>query len=184
MSGDPQTHQEPASEDEAKKMFGIELAKDHKNAFEAACTAFGPSHTRFALWASQNWINDPVVIASRDLYYKTLELAKPQLDKHQLLAKVLKLAEERNRDNTHYLAAVEDRIKAYKLYAEIAGYVGNKVEINNNNNNITQNNEMKIVFIKPQSSEQIEEIKTINSTANAELPILNDDLKIKLVKTG
>jgi hypothetical protein len=79
------------TDENLKKQFGIELAKA-ANPFEAGCKVFG-EETSKALWVSFNWLNDPIAIASRDIYLKTVELNQPPLDKEQLAAKVLALAE-------------------------------------------------------------------------------------------
>ena len=119
------------SDENLKKQYGIELAKA-QNPFEAGCKLFGEEANK-ALWVSFNWVNDPIVIASRDIYLKTVELSQPLLDREQLAAKVLVLAEgEKILINGKMIATVEpkDRLAAYKLYSDIAGYTG-KVEIDN-----------------------------------------------------
>jgi hypothetical protein len=139
--------------DEAlKKSYGIELAKAN-NPFEAACKLFiDDADTSKALWISFHWLNDAIVIASRDVYLKTLaENAKP-LDREQLAAKVLSLSEEKILKNGVYIPTIEakDRIAALKLYSDILGYTG-KVEIDNSVTNNTLN-EMTIKLVKPEPS--------------------------------
>lgn len=163
-----------ADETDTKKLFGIELAKGHYNPFQAALAVF-PHDSRKALYASINWLNDPIVIASRDIYLKTLKEAPVILDKETLAAKVLKIAEEKNIDGTRYLVDARERINALKLYADIAGYTG-KVEIDASTKNFTHN-EMRIKIVP---SKKLEEIKTIENDK-----IENEDdnpLKLKLIK--
>ena len=121
---------EPYQSDEnLKKAFGVELAKS-TNAFEAACKVF-KEETNKALWVSFHWLSDPLVVATRDVYLKTLELSAAPLDREQLAAKVLKLAEGEKRERAGVLLPTieaKDRIAAFKLYSEILGYTG-KVEI-------------------------------------------------------
>lgn len=162
------------TDENLKKQFGIELAKS-TNPFEAACKVFG-EETNKALWASFNWINDAVVVASRDIYLKTLDLDKPLLDKEQLAAKVLALADEKTLKNGFVIPALEakDRIAALKLYSEIAGYTG-KVEIDNSKN-ITLN-EMTIKLVKPEDKKSI-----IENTPNAKSEMMNSSpIQLKLV---
>lgn len=164
-----------------KKQFGIELAKA-ANPFEAACKIF--VDTSQALWVSTNWLADPIVIASRDVYLKTVELSAPPLDKNQLAAKVLALAEEKVLKNGVLVPSIEakDRIAALKLYSEIQGYTG-KVEIDNSVTNNTLN-EMTIKLVKAEDSKPV----TITQAPNAKSEIVNENLpspiSLKLVKAG
>lgn len=165
------------TDENLKKRFGIELAKS-TNPFEAGCKVFG-EETNKALWASFNWANDAIVIASRDLYLKTLELSTPLLDKDQLAAKVLAIADEKILKNGVYVPSIEakDRILALKLYSEIAGYTG-KVEIDNSVKNIT-NNELTIKLVKPENK-----ISTIENAPNAKSEMANENsspITLKLV---
>lgn len=148
------------SDEGLKKLFGIELAKS-ANAFEAGCKVFGEDTSK-ALWVSYHWLADPIVIAARDIYLKNIELASPPLDKNQLAAKVLAFAEEKTLMGK---AALEpkDKIAAFKLYSEIMGYTGNKVEIDNSTKNFT-NNELKIKLVKVQDKEPS---TVINNTPNS-----------------
>ncbi len=135
------------TDEELKKQFGIALAKS-TNPFEAACKVFG-EETSKALWASFNWLNDPIVVASRDVYLKIVEASQPLLDKEQLAAKVLKLAEgEKVELNGVMRPTVDakDRIAAYKLYSDIAGYTG-KVEVDASTKTFNHN-EMTIKLVK------------------------------------
>jgi hypothetical protein len=170
--------------DEAKKRaFGIELAKqadDIDGAFKAALIVFedqiGPS-----LWAAHNWTNDPLVIASRDIYLKTLKLVEKPLDKTELAAKLLALADEkieRNGQKFHVHDA-KDRIAALKAYAEVLGYTG-KVNIDNSINNFNNNNRMELYLVK---SDNQNEIKTIEASVEEDFVDLDNivDLEIKLV---
>lgn len=102
----PEPVLEPYKTDESlKKRYGIELAKAN-NSFEAACKLFNEDDTQKALWISYHWIADPVVMASRDVYLKTVaENAKP-LDREQLAAKVLALSEEKILKNGVYIPTV------------------------------------------------------------------------------
>jgi hypothetical protein len=169
-------------DDEAlKQSFGIELAKA-KTAFDAACILAGEDTSK-ALWISINWINDPVAIASRDLYLKTVELNSPPLDREQLAAKVLSLAEEKilSPKLGVMVPTVEpkDRIAALKLYSEILGYTG-KVEIDNSIKNIT-NNELTIKLVKPDAKDVarvIDHAPNVKSTMANEVPALPINLKL------
>ena len=172
-----ETKPEIENEDEKKKLFGIEWAKLPDTPFEAACEVF--EETKIALWVAKNWLNDPIVNANRDLYGETLKLNKPILDKEQLAAKVLQLAEAKTDDGLRYLIDAKDRIAAFKLYSEIAGYTG-KVEIDASTKNFTTNNEMKVIFVKatPENQEKEiapQDIKTIDNDNSS-------PVKIKLVK--
>jgi len=166
----------PLNQDvEKKQHFGLELAKKHRNSFEAACVVFPSDPTR-ALWIVNNWMNDPIVTEARETL-KAAELNKPILDKEQLAAKVLQFAEEKNADGTKYLVEAKDRIVALKLYSEIAGYTG-KIDIDASTKNFTHN-EMVIKLVKPDVKKEAKviEAKPIDETL-IENPL---PLKIKLV---
>lgn len=165
----PQT-QAYQSDENLKKLYGIELAKT-ENPFDAACKLFPEENdTSKALWVSFNWLTDAIVIGSRDAYLKTLELSQPALDREQLAAKVLALAEgEKVLINGKKVPTIEakDRISAFKLYSEILGYTG-KVEIDNSTKTFNHN-EMVIKLVK---AEDIKPAVTV--VPNAKSEIIND----------
>ncbi len=170
----PEDKEKLNQDEDKKKLFGIELAKDHASAFEAACVLFPDTGT--ALWVSLNWLCDPTVIAAKDIYLETVKLTQPILDKSQLAAKVLELAEAKSLDGTRYLIDAKDRIDAFKLYATIAGYIG-KVDVDASIKN-SVNNFMTIKLVRPEN-------KTIDVIPNNKSEISNDDkppVRIKLVK--
>jgi hypothetical protein len=176
----PEPVEAPAyqSDENLKKQYGIELAKS-SNPFEAACKIF--DETSKALWVSFNWLADPVVIASRDIYLKTLELSAAPLDREQLAAKVLKLAEgEKVERNGVFLSTIEakDRIAAFKLYSDILGYTG-KVEIDNSTNNNLNVREMVVKLVRADNKEPV----TINSVPNLNVKseIANQETKSPIV---
>lgn len=175
--GKPEVSQAYQTDENLKKQFGIELAKS-TNAFEAGCKVFG-EETNKALWASVHWNNDPLVVASKDVYLKTLEMNTPLLDREQLAAKALAIADEKILKNGVWYPTVEakDRIAALKLYSDIAGYTG-KVEIDNSTKNIT-NNELTIKLVKADNK-----IATIENAPNAKSEMINENsppITLKLV---
>ena len=165
------------TDENLKKQFGIELAKA-ANPFEAGCKVFG-EETSKALWVSFNWLTDPVVVASRDIYLKTVELSKPMLDKEQLAAKVLALADEKILKNGVMVPTIEakDRIAALKLYSDIAGFTG-KVEVDASTKNFTHN-EMVIKLVKAEDKK----VTVIDQAPKSELKneISNSPITLKLV---
>jgi hypothetical protein len=171
------------TDEELKKKYGIELAKSN-NPFEAACKLVDEAETSKALWISFHWLNDPIVVASRDVYLKTLaETVKP-LDREQLAAKVLALSEEKIIKNGVHVPTIEakDRIAALKLYSDILGYTG-KVEIDNSVTNNTLN-EMTIKLVKPDPAKPA---VVIDNSPNIKSEITNESpspISLKLVKAG
>lgn len=171
------------SDENLKKQYGIELAKS-ANAFEAACNIFGDETTK-ALWVSFNWLTDPLVVASRDIYTKTVALSTPLLDKEQLAAKVLALVDEKILKNGVYLPTIEakDRIAALKLYSDIVGYTG-KVEIDNSSKTFNEIKELTIKLVKAEDKKQV----TINNAPNKNVKSENlnesSPISLKLVKAG
>lgn len=160
----------PVIDDSKKQAYGIELAKinaqDLDNYLKAACEVF-PDNTGIAMWAAQHWPNDPVVVASRDVYEKTAKALAAQiarselLDKEGLAAKLLSCAEEKITRNgqSYYVNEAKDRHNFYKLYSEVMGFTG-KALIDASTNTFT-NNEMKIVLVKPEVKQEIKAIEVI-----------------------
>jgi hypothetical protein len=171
------------NDENLKKLYGVELAKG-SNPFEAAKTVLGENDK--AVWASFNWLSDPVVLASRDVYLKTLQASVPPLDREQLAARVLTLAEGEkvNIDGVERpTIKATDRIAAFKLYAEIMQYTG-KVEIDNSTKTFNTNNELKIVLVRPVDKKPT----VIDQAPNVKSEIMNDKtplpISLKLVKAG
>jgi hypothetical protein len=133
-----------------KKLFGEALVK-HATAFNAALEVF-PNETNKALWASWNWLTDPLVVASRQDYAQNVELNSKLLDKEALAARLLKFAEEKDHTGRFYICEAKDRLAAYKLFAEVQGFIG-KVNIDASTTNFT-NNELKITLVKPTKKEE------------------------------
>ncbi len=150
--GEAARSEEPAyrSNEGLKRLFGVELAKNPK-AFEAALVVFGED-TNAALWASWNWLTDPLVIAAKDAYAQNTELNEKLLDKDQLAARLLQFAEEKDVSGRFYILEGKDRLAAYKLFAEIQGFIG-KLSIDASTNNFT-NNELKLTLVRPEPIKQ------------------------------
>ena len=168
------------TDENLKKQYGIELAKT-SNAFEAACTIFG-EETNKALWVSFNWLTDPIVVASRDVYLKTVSLNTPLLDKEQLAAKVLALADEKHLRNGVMLPTIEgkDRIAALRLYSDIAGYTG-KVEIDNSSKTFNEIKELTIKLVKAEEKKPVTINNAPNKNVKSEIPNENSPITLKLV---
>lgn len=158
----PPKPQEPewAGDEEKKKLFGIELAKGHPSQYLAACSIFDDASN--ALWASINWLNDPIVIAARDLYLKTVQADTTLLDKSQLATRLLQFAEERHPINGFPIVEADIRLKAYELYAKVQGFL----KPDNANGGTFVHNEMKLVVVKPDHKE--ETTTTIDIEPNSE----------------
>lgn len=164
---------EPAwrSDQGLKRQFGIELAKNAKP-FEAALAVF-PKETNNAVWVSWNWLNDPLVVASRDSYAQNVELNENILDKDQLAARLLKFAEEKDPSGRFYICEAKDRLAALKLYAEVQGFIG-KLSIDASTNDFT-NNELKLTLVKAVQKETVE---IIEDEADLEPTVLPLNLKL------
>lgn len=137
-----------SNEDEKKKSFGIELAKGIQP-FQAACNVCGQD-TQSALWVANNWLNDPIVIANKDIYLKGVKSAASLLDSEQLAARLLEMAEERNQSGTFYILDGKDRIKVLELYAKVRGFTDKD---NNTSTNNFIHNSMTIKFVEPDKKE-------------------------------
>lgn len=158
------------NEDEVKRTFGMALGAG-KQAFEAALEATG-NNTNLALWVSQRWLNDPIVVASKDLYLKTVYNSKELLDADELASKLLEMAEERNASNTFYILEGKDRLKALELYAKIRGYDKSAAPSISNTFN-----KMVVKFVAP---EKKDELPVIDNN-EAQLSNIKSPIKLKLV---
>lgn len=153
--------------DEAlKRAFGAELLR-HQKPFQAALALI--ADTGHALWASVHWLADPIVLAAKEAAHNANAGAN-FLDKDALAATLLKFAEEKDPTQRFYVVEAKDRLAAYKLYAEIQGFIGNKIDINASTNTI--NNVMQIKFVKPEKTQEtIVEASSDDNQAEAKLPI-------------
>ena len=160
-----------ADNEELKKAYGIALGRG-LDAFNAAMEVFEQDLPK-SLWASLNWIKDPIVIGSRDAYVQTLKKAQKPLDKEELLAEVLEQA--------RFAPEFKDKASLLKLYSEIAGYTGKiAIDASTVNNNNTQNNLTQIVLVKGNAEERLP-AKTI-APDNNKSRISNNGLpQLKLV---
>ena len=156
-----------------KKLFGIELAKDHPSPFMAACAVFA-ENTSEALWASINWMFDPVVIAAKDLYLKTLETDVTLLDKTQLAARLLKISEEKSPATGKYIIDAKDRLGALQLYAKVMGFGSETAPVSN-----FTNNEMRITFVTTEKQQETA-APIIEHETNDN--VIESPVKVRLVK--
>lgn len=161
-----------ADNEELKRAYGVALGQG-LDAFNAAMEVFSQELPK-ALWASLNWIKDPVVIGAKDAYLKTLKAFQKPLDKEELLAEVLEGARGSLED--------KDRVAFLKLYSDIAGYTGKiAIDASTTTNNNTQNNTTQIVLVK--GSEDRPALKSPSSPdTNIKSKISNSGLpQLKLV---
>lgn len=125
-----------ADDEELKKEYGINLGKG-LNSFDAGLALFA-GETAKGLWASVHWVNDPLVIAAKDIYLKSLKKLEKPLDKEELLFEVLARARKAEDD--------KDSALFFKLYSEIAGFTGKVADIAPTfNNNTTTVMQIKLV---------------------------------------
>lgn len=160
--------------DEVKKLFGIALGQG-KDPFSAALDATN-NNTNIALYVSQRWLLDPIVVASRDLYSKTVHNSDELLDADQLASKLLEMAEERNASNSFYMLEGRDRLKCLELYAKIRGYDKSAApSISNTVNN------MVVKFVAPEKKDNSQQIdnQQLSNELNNKSP-----LKLKLVSSS
>ncbi len=131
---------------EKKRAFGIRLGKGDKP-LDAALFVF-EGRMPDAMWAVQNWSRDPIVVETRESVENEINL----LDKDQLLAKLLRFADEKSPQGLP-LHEGKDRLGALKLYAEIQGYLS---KVNIDASTITNvDNRMEIILVKPPEKEKV-----------------------------
>lgn len=92
----------------------------------------------FALTVASDWPDDPIVIAELDRLASEDEQDLP--NKAKLARDIYNLADDGSK-------SVDDRLKAYKLYAEVRGFIEKPAPIGNVNNNYVDNR--KVMLIPP-----------------------------------
>lgn len=152
-----------------KKAFGTQLGTG-KQAFDAACEVC-KNNTSQALYISQHWLNDPIVIAAKEFYIKTVHNAGTLLDANEYAALLLKMANEKNASNTFYILEGKDRLKALELYGKARNFLGSENQINNN----VTFKQMVVKFVEPKKEEKIIEQLPDDATQ-----ILNNKSNVKL----
>lgn len=130
-------------DDILKKAFGIELARNPGEPFQAALAVFGDD-TGKALMASQMWLRDELVIQARDEYLGEHGEEVKLASKDQLARQILDMAEATNIEGTRYLYDGKDRLAAFKLYAEVMGFI-EKPQTTINNNQVNTTNKVMVV---------------------------------------
>jgi hypothetical protein len=153
---------------EKKVQFGQLLSQGLKP-FEAAIQLFDTDNSA-ALWVSENWPNDEVVIAASKIQEKDLKL----LDKEALANKVLTFAEEKDASGRFYINESAERLKALELYAKICGYIG-QVNITTPIHN--DNRTMNIRLVSPDKKQDDKVIDVEPETKSADIV----PLRVKLV---
>lgn len=163
-------------DEELKQQFGVALANNFKNSFEAACSIFG-KETNKALWASTKWLDDPIVTKAKEEYNAVTTAEENLLDKIGLSRKLLAFADEKIifNGNSVFAAEAKDRLAALKLYADIQGFIS-KETINNTINNSPKF--MEIKFVEPDKKEVA---KTIEHESKIEDILEDSPIKLKLV---
>lgn len=163
------------ADDEAKKkLFGIELAKA-ETPLNAAKSFFNDD--AHAMWAIKNWLNDPVVVASKDVYLKTLDDKETLLDKEGLAALLLRTSQEKT-PNGFYQLEAKERINALRLYADIMGFTKPLIDMSKKTFNY---NEMRVTFVEPSNENDAPKVSNAPVIDHGEIQNSNDGVKIKLV---
>jgi len=163
-----------ADDEELKKAYGIAMGEGLAP-FNAALRVFKDNQPQ-ALWAINNWRNDPVVIASRDAYLSTLRKARKPLDKEELLEELLTSARAAIKD--------ADRMAFFKLYSEVAGFTGKaSVSVDASTNFSNTDNSVKIVLVKGAGKEAPSKIVEASPINNAQSKMPNLELPVKLVSS-
>jgi len=125
------------TEDEEKKLFAIELLKNPSESFKCAIRVFG-ADTGKALKVHNMWPIDVTVLQYQAEYIKEHGHDKTLPTKEVFARTVYDIANEKGND-------LEVRLKYFKLYGDIRGYIEKPGAINNITNNSQINNKVMIV---------------------------------------
>lgn len=132
------------SDEAKKKEYGALLAKGLKP-FDAGLELC-PDSTANAVWVSLHWLSDPIVLASKDVYLKTVEQDTPLLDKTQFAARLLQISEEKDEESGRYKISAKDRLGALELYAKVMKFTDDK----DNSSQTFVHNTMIVKFVEPE----------------------------------
>lgn len=111
-----------------RQLFARELLRSPDQPFDAALRVF-PHDPAMAIQVSASWPFDPEIKAMQQYLLETEGVETYLPTKEQTAAEILAVARA-SRDN-------DDKLKAYKLFGDIMGYI-EKPQINSNNeNNVT-----------------------------------------------
>lgn len=146
---------------EKKRLFGIELVKGLKP-LDAALQVF--PNAGQALWVSQFWLNDPLVV---EICQQVVKPLSKLLDKDGLAARVLEFADEKDFTNRFYINEDKVRLSSFELYAKIMGFIGKENStVNNFNNNV-----MKIELVAPEEEQKQHTITIDNEHKDNIIPL-------------
>lgn len=120
---------------EMKTKFAEASLRYPTQPFKAATTVF-PQHIQAALFVSQEWLHDEFVLAEKDRLLSENGPDHYLPSKYELAHEVFALATG--------TAIAEDKIKAFKLYAEIQGMIS-KAPVNNN----VVDNSVRVLMVSP-----------------------------------
>lgn len=100
---------------EKKREFALQWLREPGDSFKAACEVFG-SDTKSALYASTFWIRDPEVIAEKERLLAAEDDGESAFlpTKAEMLRDLYELTKR---------GEEKDRVSAFKLYAEVRGWM-------------------------------------------------------------
>jgi hypothetical protein len=117
-----------------KRDYAALLIKE-RDPFKAALLLF-PEATNRALWVSNNWPNDPEVVAEKDRLNREDAGAAYLLNKTELARDIL--------EKMKVAVKADDYAKLAKLYAEVLGYIEKPQASVNVTNNVPRVVEMPV----------------------------------------
>lgn len=121
---------------ELKVKFAIELLKEPNDPFAAALKAFGDAQQ--ALIASRTLIHDPEIEQLKQDALAEFGAEAFLPSKEQLARDIYNVATGKWVDD-------DDRIKGFKLYAEVMGWLNKGGTVINNNNSLVDNRSVMVV---------------------------------------
>lgn len=154
-----------------KEAFGIALAMCPTDPFKAAIAVFGDD-SGGALRASQKWLKDPVVLASKLKFIQDNGAKSDLPTKEEFAVEVLGMARLKSDDGQRFIYDARERLQAYELAAKLLDYMPKAGSINVNqvnNDNRTQN----VMYVPQPTSDasweerlEAQQAKLVNVAAN------------------
>lgn len=131
-----------------KKAFAAALLYHPNEPFKAGAKVFPGNHTR-ALTAAQVWVGDPEVLQFQVDLLEEFGEDNFLPNKVMLARRIFELGENER-------ASIPERLAAFRLYADVRGFIEKAALIQNNNVTLNQN---RVMVVKDHGTDDDWEVK-------------------------
>ena len=129
--------QDNRDEDTLKKAFAGSLLKYPTDPIKAAIEVFGAANNYRVVKASQDWVHDPLVLTTQTELIKEFGEDTFLPSKLTLARRIFELGEKTT-------ATVGERLAAFRLYADVRGFIEKQAVVDNRSITVNQNKVMVV----------------------------------------